>query len=262
MGNHTEPPQRRITRRTSILTTPLVLALIGVVVIVAGGIIWAVFAQAPESVEGRGIITPRGRPTFVPAPATGVVTDVTGTVNTAVNAHQTIAVIERPDGSVAKVPVRAAATLVEFRVIPGTHVQAGDPIAIITTDNTPHRATAFVPAAPGESIAPGMRALVSPGNLPQAQYGAIEGVVTTVAPLPVSGGRLNALFLANDSLVRYFTEQGPALEVTVRLVTDAGNPSGFAWSVGHGPDEQVSSGTLATVSVITGSASIAANLVR
>lgn len=262
MSTHTDPPNRRIERRSRILTTPLVLALVGVIVIVAGGVVWAVFARAPESVQGRGIIMPRGNTVVVTAPTTGVVKSVLASPSGSLRANQPILQIRRADGTTMAVRTRLSGALVEVRAAPGSTVTMGEPIAIVTTDREPGVAVAFIPAGPGASVAPGMTALVSPSNLPPAQYGAIEGVVTSVTPVPVSSARITALFLGNDSLVRYFTEEGPALEVRVRLAREADTPSGFSWTVGDGPTDRVSAGTLAMVSVITDDASIADNLVR
>lgn len=262
MTPHDESPTRRIERRTNILTRPLILALIGVVVIVAGGVVWAVFARAPASVEGRGVVVPQGRTVVVRAPRSGVVTEVLVGASDPVEVGQAILRITGADGTTSAVGAHQAGAVIELRAAGGTRVHAGQLLAVITTDRRAHAAIAFMPAEPAESITPGMRALVSPANLPTAQYGAIEGVVTSLAPVPASTTRINALFVDNDSLTRYFTEQGPVLEVHVRLLTDPSTPSGFRWTVGDGPDSRVSAGTLAGVAVITDDASVASNLVR
>lgn len=262
MSNSAEPPGRRITRRSNILTTPLVLALVGVIVIVAGGVVWAFLARAPERVDGQGIVMPRGDAVVVRAPEGGMVYDVLGAPNDQVRAGQPLLRLQRPDGTDTAVRTPAGGTVVELRALPGTQVVAGALVAIVNTDRRAETALGYMPAGPGESIAVGMPALVSPGNLPMAQYGAIEGTVTSVAPTPASTAAVRARFLGNDSLVAFFTSQGPVLEVRVRLLHDASTPSGFKWTVGSGPDERVSAGTLAAVSVITDDRSVASTLVR
>lgn len=262
MSNPAEPPNRRIERRSHILTGPLVLALVGVVVIVAGGVVWAFLARAPERVDGQGIVMPRGDAVVVRAPQGGLVYDTVGAPGDVVRAGQPLLRVQRPDGTDLVVRTPAGGTVVEVRALPGSKVATGDLLAILNTDRRAQTALGYMPAGPGESIAVGMPALVSPGNLPMAQYGAIEGTVTSVAPTPASTATVRARFLGNDALVGYFTSQGPVLEIRVRLRPDASTPSGFKWTVGSGPDERVSAGTLATVSVITNDRSVASTLVR
>ena len=54
----------------------------------------------------------------------------------------------------------------------------------------------------------------------------------------------------NTSLVDYFLGSGPALEATVELQQDPSTPSGYAWSIGQGPDVEIQAGTLSEVTVV------------
>ena len=109
---------------------------------------------------------------------------------------------------------------------------------------------AFIAATDAESVRVGMEALVSPADAPRrAQYGVIQGTVSALSPTPVSAERVSFIVGGNASLVDYFLAGGPVIEVTIELTTDPSTPSGYAWSIGQGPDVQISSGTLSEVAM-------------
>ena len=56
--------------------------------------------------------------------------------------------------------------------------------------------------------------------------------------------------LANSELVARLMQQGPPIQVDVRLSDDPDTPSGYRWSSSRGPDLEISSGTLASGSII------------
>ncbi len=258
MSDPPESPARAIARRSRILTTPLVLALVGVVVIVAGGIVWAVLGRAPSSVTGQGIVEPRGALVHVEAETLGVVRRVAVRAGDIVPAGAPIVELTRR-GSASTVRTPTGGLVVETPVVQGDTVRPGYDVALLTTDPRPVAVRAFIPAGPGKSVKVGMRVLVSPANVPSAQYGSIEGEVTALAPAPASRSRIGLLTRGNETLVDYFLSAGPALEMRV-VLQRADTPSGFRWSVGDGPDEAVTAGTLTSVEVITSDRSIADSL--
>jgi HlyD family secretion protein len=57
--------------------------------------------------------------------------------------------------------------------------------------------------------------------------------------------------LHNTELVTRFSRAGAPYAAVVQLQPDARTPSGYRWSSGRGPDQKISSGTLAHAEVVT-----------
>lgn len=110
-------------------------------------------------------------------------------------------------------------------------------------------AVVFVPAALGKQVHEGMEARIVPSTVQREAHGFMLGEVVRVAEFPSTARGMERL-LANAELVSRLMEQGPPIQVDVRLTTDAATPSGYRWSSGRGPDLEISSGTLAGGSII------------
>lgn len=131
----------------------------------------------------------------------------------------------------------------------GDVVQVGDPLLSFELASEDLVAVLFVPAADGKRIRPGMVARVVPGTVKREEHGYMEGEVTWVADFPSTPRGILRL-LANESLVTRLIEEGPRIQVNVRLRRNASTPTGFAWTSSRGPDLEISSGTLASGQVV------------
>jgi HlyD family secretion protein len=110
-------------------------------------------------------------------------------------------------------------------------------------------AVLFVPAAQGKLIHQGLPAQISPTTVKREEYGFMLGRVTQVANFP-SSPRGMTRRLGNEALVTNLMKEGPRIQIDVELSTDPRTPTGYRWSSSRGPNVQVSSGTLATGSII------------
>ena len=108
---------------------------------------------------------------------------------------------------------------------------------------------AFSAPGTGKKVAPGMEAQVSPSTVKREEYGAIRGKVTWVAEFPATARGMTRL-LGNEALVTKLMEQGPLIQVDVALTRDPATPTGYRWSSSRGPTLRITSGTLATGSVV------------
>jgi len=106
----------------------------------------------------------------------------------------------------------------------------------------------FVPAAQGKRLEPGMTALVSPAAIRREEHGYLVGRITRISDYPATFNGLMRL-LDNESLVRDLMAEGAVFEAAVDPIPDTTTPSGFRWTSGRGPDEEIRSGGLATVRV-------------
>lgn len=232
------------------LTRPLVLALVGMVVVIVGGLVWAAFGSAPDIVSGPSVLGPSGDIRLIRAPVAGTVEDLTVGGGERIARGDVVLHLRRPDGSLRLVRSATSGDIADLRVTSGARVVAGDTLAIITDSMLARRALAFLPAGTGQAARRGMKAFVSPEDIPESQYGKIEAVVVKVSETAVSLERVTSLVRGNTSLARYLMRDGPVIEVQLRLTTDRTTPSGLRWSVGSGPERGVSAGSLATSSVV------------
>ena len=242
-------PVEEIAARTPVTTRALVIALIGITLLVAAALSWAVLGRAPDTVEGRGVILPRNGYTEVGTVTEGVVDRVLVGPGAQVKPGTTIATVTTVDGSTSPVVSNVAGQVVEVTARPGRRTTLGTPIAILEPSTGGLVVKAFLPADTAEIVEPGMRALISPSSAPQTQFGYMEGRVASLAPATASHERLMALLGDNESLVDYVLSGGPVQEVTIEPVP-AATPSGFAWTVGSGPPDAVTASTVADVAVV------------
>ena len=110
-------------------------------------------------------------------------------------------------------------------------------------------AALFVPASAGKQVTPGLVARISPSNVKREEYGFILGKVVRAAEFPSTSRGMMRL-LANEELVNKLMKEGPPIQIDVALERDPATPTGFKWSSSRGPELAISSGTLASGSVI------------
>lgn len=253
-------PTQAIVDRSSVTPIRLVVALAGLCLLVAAAVLWAFFGRAPETVKGDGIVVPGGGYTEVGTEIKGVVQKVLVSPGDAVIHEDPVATVSSPEHPLRVVKAPTSGIVVDVAARPGRPTGVGQPLAIIDPDNATLITAAFLPAASAELISPGMRALVSPAEAPKSQYGFIEGTVMSVAPAPVSRARIMTLLGDNQELADYFLADGPVGEVSIKLHT-AETTSGYAWTIGVGPQSLIDAGTLAEVQVVLNDASVVDRIV-
>jgi HlyD family secretion protein len=94
-----------------------------------------------------------------------------------------------------------------------------------------------------------MRVRVSPSTVKREEYGSLLGRVVWAAEFP-STSRGMVRVLGNEALVERLMKEGPPIQVNVALDRDPSTPTGYRWSSSTGPSVEISSGTLASGSVI------------
>lgn len=144
----------------------------------------------------------------------------------------------------------SAGKVVELQVDPGSMAAADSAILTLQPESTDLEALVCVPAHAAKNVSPGMAAEVSPSPVRREEYGFIRGVVIFVADYPATSAALMRI-LQNPQLVQSLTAHGPVTEVRVRLIRDETAPRGYRWSSSRGPSMSMTSGTLASVQIIT-----------
>lgn len=114
----------------------------------------------------------------------------------------------------------------------------------------PLEAVIFVSAFDGPSVKPGMDVQISPGNVKPEEHGFMLGRVRWVSSYPSSDQGIMQL-LQNEKLVSALSGSGPPIKIIADLVPDTATPSGYRWSSREGPEIAITSGTLATATIVT-----------
>lgn len=139
--------------------------------------------------------------------------------------------------------------VLEIVVDRGDVVSPGTPVLSMEVVAEELMAVLFVPASDGKQVQPGMEVRVSPSTVKREEYGYILGEVVWVAEYPSTTRGMTRL-LANEDLVSRLMALGPPIQVDVALSRDPATPTGYEWSSSVGPDVTITSGTLASGSVI------------
>jgi len=223
--------------------------LIGLGLVLLGGLLWLALGQAPQTVSGNGMIVPTRGFVEVGTAATGTVAEILVDPGQSVEKGDVVArLVDEAGGPIVVVsPTRGEVATVLVRQ--GATTDLGAPLLTIDPTDDGNVATAYLPAAQGSAVKPGMRAAVAVASVPQSEFGAIQGTVSEVATLPATAERIKLVVGGNEQLPGFFLADGPVVEVTVALDTDPATPSGYRWTFGYGPDQPLTTGTLARVTV-------------
>ncbi|MFO1539882.1 MAG: HlyD family efflux transporter periplasmic adaptor subunit [Chloroflexota bacterium] len=255
-------PAAEIATRLPVTEVRHWLVLLGVALVCAGVLAWLVFGSAAEGVTGRALVVPSDGFLEIGAEVDGYVEEVRVRPGDPVAAGEVVAVVRADDGARAEAVARQDGTIVTVLVREGSLSLEGDAIAMMETDAGDLVVSAFLPAGPAKRITPGMEAGIALDFVPVSADGRLVGVVEAVAPVPASAERVLLVTGGNAALADYFLAAGPVLEVTIRPVTDPATPSGYRWTVGAGPQIELSAGVLAGATVYVTGTSPLARLLR
>jgi HlyD family secretion protein len=149
----------------------------------------------------------------------------------------------------ARVVSPRAGRVLEVLVDRGDVVAPGTSILNLEFVSQDLVAVLFVPASAGKRVQPGMRVRVSPSTVKREEYGSLLGRVVWAAEFP-STSRGMVRVLGNEALVEKLMQEGPPIQVNVALERNPATPTGYRWSSSIGPNVEISSGTLASGSVV------------
>jgi HlyD family secretion protein len=139
--------------------------------------------------------------------------------------------------------------VLELMVNRGDLVTPGAPMLNLEMIGDDLLAVLFVPATMGKRVQQGMLVRISPSTVNSEEYGYMLGRVNWVADYPSTARGMTRL-LANEALVTRLMTAGPPVQVNVALIADAATPTGYRWSSMRGPSLKISSGTLASGSIV------------
>ena len=230
------------------------VALIALLVVVAGAVAWSAIATVPTTVPGPGIYLPVGGLHPASTPVAGTVTSLPAlSVGNQVSAGQTLATVTAPaaQGAPGAPPTYGVlapldGVVVNVYHLSGTYEGAGQTVGVIEPSGRPLVVYSYVDDCPEspETVSEDRREI-------GATYGFAKGVVASVSPYPVDPATVQAL-TANTSLADVARGLGPIREVIVAL-TPSSTPSGLAWARGQGPPGKLPAGLGIDMTFVVGS---------
>lgn len=136
-----------------------------------------------------------------------------------------------------------------FGSVPTTMTAQG---LLVTGGSPAHpamKALLYTPLTDAKKVKPGMKVQISPSSIKKEEFGSLVGAIVSVAEFPSSVSAIKAT-LGNDELVKTFSQIRAPVEIQVELEPDSTTFSGYKWSSSAGPQAKLSSGTIATASII------------
>lgn len=256
-----EDPGEQVAARLPVTDRPAWLAVSALIVLVIAGTLWAIAGQAPDVVQGEGMIVPANGFVDLGRDVDGTVLDVRVDPGDRVEQGSPVADVRTDQGDVV-VSSQLDGVVATVLVREGGLSGPGNAIMTIDPQRDADVISAFLPVTTGAKVEVGMPARVALPAFPEAQYGTMIGTVASLSTLPVTEDRIALLVGGNDSLAAYFGKSGPVLEATIELQSDPDAPTGYAWTIGHGPDTELKTGTLVQLNVIIAEASPLDRIIR
>ena len=225
------------------------VALGAVGLVLAGFIAWCFLGAVQTTIPVAGVLTTQYGSSNSLAPDVGVIAKILVTQGDRVTQGQAVAVMKTLSGDVT-IPASASGQVVEVLAYPTDAVAAGETVVSVQPEDE-LRSYVFIPVAASQPIKPGMPVRIAVTTVAPEKYGLLLGTVARVGTHPATRAGVGAL-LNNDDITNIVVGGPPVFQVEVAL-TLADTPSGYAWSSGTGPAEQLSAGTLVNSTVMISS---------
>lgn len=239
--------QEDFNQRARILGPGRWLWVIAIAAVLAGFAAWSVLGKVTVVAGGIGVLTAQGGLTEVVTPADGVLLTSLPEPQSTILAGTDLATVRGYELTEHEVTSVVDGTLVQVSASIGDAVTAGDRLALVWRAGQPLVFETFVPLAEAKSLDPDAKAVISPANVNARTYGSIVGKVTKVGQVAMDRQGIYSL-VESEALTEQIAAQGPVVAVEVAPVA-ADTASGFEWTTSTGPDEPISIGTPATVSI-------------
>ena len=227
------------------------LALLGILIVIAATIIWAVFGSIPTISTEYGMIINSEDSYAVCADNSGTVTRLNHTIGSRVNEGDTIAVIENSLGEVHNVTSELSGVVSELTVSENAEVYPGTDMCRITPDGLGEQLLiCYVAYSGAKRFEPGMSVAVYPSHVDSRNYGHMEATIVNVGKYAVDTSSMGYILGINNLLAEQFVSSGPVVAMLCKITTDNSSESGFYWTNDKGDSLTIENGTLSSVQIV------------
>ncbi len=227
------------------------LALIAVLLIIAGVVIWSIFGTLPMTETVNGVIVSPDNAGGIYADTTGVVERYYKNVGDAVGKLDKIADIRIGNNKVETVLSQCEGVLSALLVNEGETVLSGSEIARMTVDSDSDKLlVCYAPLALSQKLESGMDVLIYPSSVDSQKYGHMEGEVLFTEPHASSTDSMAYILGSGNFVAEQFVSNGPVAAVICKLKKDDSTTSGLYWSSDAGKDISVTIGTIVTANIV------------
>lgn len=220
----------------------------GCALLVAAALVWAFTGTVSTTISAPGILHDNGF-RVVPASEPGTVSEVLVGIGDPVKTGQVL--IAYDNGTKVTSPVDGnVATLYQAS---GATVKTGDSMVGITDYAIADEVVTLLPADMVSSVVAGLPVEIDLSSAPASTYGYLKGTLQSVSSVPLTTAEIATRLDVEPDVVELALGNEPGLLAVVGLDVDSSTPSGYAWTVGDGPDFVPVAGTPATARVILSS---------
>ena len=144
--------------------------------------------------------------------------------------------------------------MLEMAASPGQVISTGTMLGAIQVEDQSEKLVglAFLADRDGKQIKPGMSAQITPSIVKRERFGGIEGTVLEVSPFPITSQTV-ASMVGNPEFAKQLVGESAPVQIMIQMEEDDGTASGYSWSSSVGPNEEISSGTSASIQIRIGS---------
>ena len=226
------------------------VALTGIFVLLAVGLVWGITGKIETTVAAQGLLgssapsVPPPPPTTINAPQSATVTEILVEPQAFVGADQPVMRLTTEDGETIMItsPITGQVTAVLAEV--EAAIEADAPLLTINEVIPPAEGAAeavvYIALIDAERVRPGMAARISPVTLSRQEFGYIEGTVKSVGEFPAT----------NETAAAFGPDNTAVVEVRIAF-NPADTPTGFQWTLAEGPAELPRFGTVVLVDIVT-----------
>jgi HlyD family secretion protein len=224
-------------------------ALGGLLLVIAGVVLWATFTSITTTVSGLGYVLPEGGLDEASAARAGTVHAIDVIPGQVVRPGERVASIRLTEGGELSVTAPEAGRVAEILRKAGDFVPQGGEVVILVPVRRLVVET-FLPTADAKEAHIGDLVWVEPTSAAASQFGFARGRVVRIGSIPMPEAGIDSL-LENTARVNAVNELGPVIHLVVELLR-GNTASGLSWTASRGPSEPITLGSRAAVQVVTG----------
>lgn len=224
------------------------IALLCTSLLLIGGILWAFFGEIPSTLSTKVIFLNKEGLEVIRSPGPGMLTDIAVKENQEISPDTTLAYLQQTKEQ-KKIVSGSSGLIIEVIVPGGTKVEEGSMLFLLEKPSGNYIFYAYLPIEQSQLVKPGMTAYMQIVGINAQLYGEIVGKVVSLSPFVVSENHLSYM-LGDRSLVNYFTQQQPVVEVLIQPQINPNTPSGYQWTSKKGPAKKIPPRSIGTALII------------